>query len=1417
MKALSVNRPKSYCFSFPYFLVVLMLFFGLSSRPSIGQDWTEIVQQYSSDPASSERFGYSVGIDGDFIIVGVPYDFQDETGENPLAYAGSAFILYKDQGQTDGWNIVKKIDASDRSEGDNFGFSVDISGDYAIVGAFYDDHDATGGNEKLNSGSAYIFYKNQGGVNNWGELKKIVASDRDRTDEFGRNVAISGSFAIAGAAQEDEDNDGLNFVDQAGSVYLFEKDLGGIDNWGELKKLVASKRYFGVRFGGDGLDISGDYILVGTLSDDMDASELNPLGNAGAAHIYYKDMGGVNNWGHVKKFVASDRSSASAYGRDAAICGDYAIIGADGAEAAYIYSKNFGGTNNWGEVKKIVSEDIGERFGVSVALSSDYALVGNHGNSDQFGNYIANKVGSAYFFGRNLGGADNWGKVSKVLATCPQEDDYFSNIIALSNDYAVIPVIYGNSSAGKVSIFKNVMQANGIGFSNIDNNGMTINWNNGNGDARVVFVKKVNSSSEFFPIYPEKGINYAANTIFGLGTELTNCSSSGFYCVYNGTGNLVTISDLDSYSDYEVMVCDYTGSSGQEIYYNTPTQGNPLIQRTRIDISGVNINVNVNRIYSTTTLMEYSLNSTNGTDGTWTSCSSNSTSVSFSAGSVYVREILFPENYSLVATIASPASSPDYTINYPGETTQEAIPSTIEYNFDNNFTLFNNSGTNAVVVLTPGTDIYFRVKATASNLPSDIQSLDVPVRVSAPSYSIDYLLETTNELIIVEDEYSVNSNMSSAVDGSGVKISVIPGQDFYFRKKATAGSFAGNIQSLVIPFRTSAPEYSIDFILGYTIEAVASNEEYSENSDMSSTINGVSQRLKLVPGTDFYFRVKGTISSFSGLIQHLIVPAMPAAPIVSLSDKNSTTAKFKKSSDGSGSDVDAFDGMEFSTDGGSAWQTITELSNVDASGLKTIIVRVKSTISSFVSEITENIDLLTPVVSTSFVSGCPGLDDEIFLQSNTDNGFVYLILETEDQANLTELESAVLAGNGSKSDVIVHNTDIAVSTSDLPDGIYNTYAVDESGLMSVSGSTIIIYPLPYLDLGEDIIICEGTNVTLDAGSGFSEYTWSPSNESSQSIQVTASGTYGVSVMDANSCSVSDQLEITYNIPYSGEEICMVMIDPSTEKNMIIWEKTPDVGISAYQVWKVAGIENVLVEEVLYDDTSMVIDLNSTPTVKSDAYFLVAIDSCGNSSDYSPWHKPFLLQSSLGTDDVINLNWEPYLVDGNEYLFESIVIYRGSDSLSMEAIDNIAAGIGSNSYVDQNPLLNVKAFYRIGGEKSQACDPNNVGAKKGESGPFIHSLSNLEDNRITTGIFENETGSTISIQPNPMNTQSLICWKNDTADKYYFRIIDLRGSVILERSLQNKYDLLLNRDMLESGYYVIEIYGKTVQRGKLVVK
>ncbi|MBI1293417.1 PKD domain-containing protein [bacterium] len=346
-------------------------------------NWRTVRKIQAPDAETNDEFGYSVSISGDTVVVGAP--FEDTGGRN----TGAAYIFQRNQGGTDNWGQVKKIQASDFQVDDNFGWSVSISGDTIVVGAPRED---TGGS---NVGAAYVFGRDQGGVNNWGEVRKIQAGDKGFADQFGFSVTIDGDTIVVGAPREDS---GSN---DAGAAYIFERNQGGADNWGEVRKIQADETGLADQFG-TVVSIGGDTIVVGVPFEDSGGI------NAGAAYIFQRNQGGAGNWGQVHKIQASDAQANDQFGFSAHIDGGQIVVGAplqdtggSNAGAAYIFQRDEGGTDTWGEVEKIEASDAqaNDLFGRAVSISSDTVVVGawleDSGGSD---------AGAAYVFGNTIAG-----------------------------------------------------------------------------------------------------------------------------------------------------------------------------------------------------------------------------------------------------------------------------------------------------------------------------------------------------------------------------------------------------------------------------------------------------------------------------------------------------------------------------------------------------------------------------------------------------------------------------------------------------------------------------------------------------------------------------------------------------------------------------------------------------------------------------------------------------------------------------------------------------------------------------------------------------------------------------------------------------------------------------------------------------
>ena len=310
---------------------LVIILFALSLHvPTTQCAWLEQVKIITSDSEDDDKFGVSISIIEDYAIIGAYWDNNK---------SGSAYIFKKsDEPDDPNWYEQAKLTASDAAARDFFGTSVSISGDYAVVGARGDD-DYTG--------SAYIF--NRSGTN-WTQQTKLTAwggatnsfgcsvsisgdyvivgtvfnsayiykrdgenwlpQDKLTNDgEFGRFVSISENYAIVGAWEDWDDDNGP----YSGSAYIFSPNDLNPSSWDQQARLTASdgaeNEYFGAS-----VSISEEYAIVGT-SYDTDK-----------AYIFRNDG---TNWLQQAKLIAPDDDGTwQGFGASAAIRDGYAFVGA---------------------------------------------------------------------------------------------------------------------------------------------------------------------------------------------------------------------------------------------------------------------------------------------------------------------------------------------------------------------------------------------------------------------------------------------------------------------------------------------------------------------------------------------------------------------------------------------------------------------------------------------------------------------------------------------------------------------------------------------------------------------------------------------------------------------------------------------------------------------------------------------------------------------------------------------------------------------------------------------------------------------------------------------------------------------------------------------------------------------------------
>ncbi len=299
----------------------------------------QLAELNGSDTVAGDEFGYSVAVSGTTAIVGAEYH----------AFAGGAYVFTK---TPTGWKQTAELSPSDGATAGDFGTSVAISGATAVVGA-------------SGVARAYMFAK---GATGWKQTAVLKGSF-----SFGASVAVSGNTVVVGAP---------NAASGAGRAYIFTTSATG---WKQAAVLKGSDTKAGVYPVGDqfgtSVAISGTTAVIGANCHAK---------NAGRAYVFTKTTTG---WKQAAELKGSDTVAFNYFGWSVAVAGTTVVVGADdaayGAGRAYVFTKTAKG---WKQAAELKGSDTvaGDSFGYSAAVSGTTAVVG--------GNCHANYAGRAYVF-----------------------------------------------------------------------------------------------------------------------------------------------------------------------------------------------------------------------------------------------------------------------------------------------------------------------------------------------------------------------------------------------------------------------------------------------------------------------------------------------------------------------------------------------------------------------------------------------------------------------------------------------------------------------------------------------------------------------------------------------------------------------------------------------------------------------------------------------------------------------------------------------------------------------------------------------------------------------------------------------------------------------------------------------------------
>ncbi len=357
------------------------------------------------------------------------------------------------------------LKASNTGAGDNFGWSVAVSGDTVVIGAINEDSAATGvdGNESdelaANAGAAYVFVRNG---TMWTQQAYLKASNTKAGDQFGYSVSVDGDTVVVGSYNEASASPGVN-GDQAsvaapssGAVYVFTRS-GTV--WAQQAYLKASNPGNLDHFGGS-VSLFGDTLVAGAWEENSSASGVNgnqvdeTMDASGAAYVFTRS-GTV--WSQQAYLKASNTAAGDRFGLAVGVSGDRVVVGANGedssatgvggnqaneaasgAGAAYVFVRAAGVWSQEAYLKASNTASVAA-FGGAVGISGDTVVVGASGVAAG----LATNAGNAYVYSRTGG---SWGGPVRLAASNAGAQDRFGAAVAVAGNVVVVGA-WGEASA----------------------------------------------------------------------------------------------------------------------------------------------------------------------------------------------------------------------------------------------------------------------------------------------------------------------------------------------------------------------------------------------------------------------------------------------------------------------------------------------------------------------------------------------------------------------------------------------------------------------------------------------------------------------------------------------------------------------------------------------------------------------------------------------------------------------------------------------------------------------------------------------------------------------------------------------------------------------------------------------------------
>ncbi|MBA3664438.1 MAG: T9SS type A sorting domain-containing protein [Bacteroidetes bacterium] len=395
----------------------------------------------------------------------------------------------------------------------------------------------------------------------------------------------------------------------------------------------------------------------------------------------------------------------------------------------------------------------------------------------------------------------------------------------------------------------------------------------------------------------------------------------------------------------------------------------------------------------------------------------------------------------------------------------------------------------------------------------------------------------------------------------------------------------------------------------------------------------------------------------------------------------------------------------------------------------------------------------------------------------------------------------------------------AIGTGLAP-GIHTVSVTDANGCIATKTVSILFTPTLALTVNVTNASCGSLGSATATSNGAAQvgYAWSTSATGSVVSNINP-GIYNVTATDNNGCMVTSQFSIALNTPtFASVPICYVTVDSVSKYNVITWDKAIFATADSFFIYRETGTNIYkLIESRPYAALSQFVDTVKTlyfpntgnPNVGTYRYKLKTRNSCGEKSEFSPYHNTLFIVNTNGS-----FSWpQLYSIEGGANPVISYVLERDNQSNgNWQAIGSVAA---TQQFIIDPNYSNFQntASWRVRTQWGINCIPT---VRSSSNGSF--SSSNVVSNNAV-GIKENNLNNSVVLFPNP--STGIFEIKNNllSPGKLFYEIKTVTGEIIATGLIDEKKSISFDMTDKPAGVYLmsLEIGNERVTKKLIVTK